>query len=104
MAKVISDPEMDEPMASNSPSVITCRVRDADGDPIAGARVFFASGPESYPDMAALTNDAGEAILATPASGTYGIQVAADGFAPQTETMTVSKGEPITRDIIVERA
>jgi protocatechuate 3,4-dioxygenase beta subunit len=96
--------EMDEPVASSAPSVITCRIRDAEGNPVAGARVFFASGPGPYPDMAALTNDAGEAILAAPAPGTYEIQVAADGFAPQTETVTAAAGEAIARDIIVERA
>jgi protocatechuate 3,4-dioxygenase beta subunit len=95
---------MDEPMASDAASVITCRVRDVEGNPVAGARVFFASGPGSYPDMAALTNDAGEAILAAPEPGTYEIQVAADGFAPETEAVTVAAGEPITRDTIVKRA
>lgn len=90
-------------MASSAASVITCRVRDTEGNPIAGARVFFASGPGSYPDMAALTNDAGEAILAAPEPGTYAIQVAADGFAPQMETVTAAAGEPIARDITVER-
>ncbi len=91
-------------MASSGASVITCRVRDGAGNPIAGARVFFASGPGSYPDMAALTNDAGEAMLAAPEPGTYEIQVAADGFASQTETVTAAAGESITRDTIVERA
>ena len=39
-------------MASPAPALISCRVVDAAGNPIAGARVYFTRGPGSFPDVA----------------------------------------------------
>jgi len=70
-------------------NVISGFVRDARGQPVADARVYFRSGPEPLPDIAALTNDAGEFSLSVPAAGTYVLEVSADGFAPETTTAAV---------------
>ncbi|GAA0484126.1 carboxypeptidase-like regulatory domain-containing protein [Streptomyces sp. NPDC046215] len=51
--------------------VISGVVRDAAGDPVAGARVAFTDGPRPLPDIAALTDGEGHFSLAAPAEGTY---------------------------------
>lgn len=58
-------------------------VRDASGHPVPQARVYFRSGPGSFPDIAAMTDEEGGFTLSAPSSGTYRIESAADGFAPE---------------------
>jgi hypothetical protein len=58
-------------------------VRGPEAIPLAEARAFFVSGPEPFPDIAALTNERGEFALAAPSPGTYRIQCVAEGFEPQ---------------------
>lgn len=48
--------------------------------PVAGARVYFTSGPGSLPDVAALTSDDGMFSLTAPRPGRYEIACSADGF------------------------
>ncbi len=55
------------------PQVITGRVRDHTGEPVPGARVFFASGPVPLPDVAALTGPDGVFRLTAPAPGEYSV-------------------------------
>jgi Carboxypeptidase regulatory-like domain len=77
--------------------VIRGTVRDADGLPIPQARAYFVSGPGSYPDTAAVTDENGEFALAAPSGGRYRIGCSADGFGsevtpvelPQTEEARV---------------
>lgn len=54
-------------------------VHDADGNPVAGARVWLARAPVEVPDVAALTDAAGHATLGAPATGPYTIGAATDG-------------------------
>jgi hypothetical protein len=90
-------------MASTGPALIACRVVDAEGHPVAGARVFFVGGPGSFPDIAALTDGDGAATLAAPTPGTYQVQVVADGYVPQVPTATVSERGTTTLDVVLER-
>lgn len=70
-------------------TVIRGRVLDPRGSPVAGARVYFVSGPGVYPDIAGLTSESGEFALFAPTAGTYLIESAVDGYEPvQTETET----------------
>ena len=66
-------------------------LRGSNGEPIAEARVFFASTPTATPDIAALTNDRGEFALSAPVPGEYAIEVAAEGFAPEGVVVEVAE-------------
>ncbi|MGH2613673.1 MAG: carboxypeptidase-like regulatory domain-containing protein [Thermomicrobiales bacterium] len=91
-------------MPRDTPGRIFCRVVDVEGHPVAGARVFFVSGPGSFPDIAALTDGNGSAVLTAPSPGAYSVQVVADGFVPQTVTAIVAEQETTTQNIVLERS
>lgn len=79
-------------------SVISGVVRDASGKPVADARVYFTEGPVPLPDIAALADSNGGFSLSVPAAGTYGIESAADGFAPESATVAVASGQDVRLD------
>jgi hypothetical protein len=91
-------------MASSAPGLISCRVVDAEGHPVAGARVYFVSGPGSFPEIAALTDGNGSATLSAPTPGAYEIQVVADGFVPRTVALTVAGHDMIEQAIVLQSA
>ena len=74
--------------------------RNAERQPVAGARVLFVNAPGAVPDIAALTDASGRFTLAAPWAGTYTIEVAAEGFRNQRASVTVSAGEG--RELTVE--
>jgi hypothetical protein len=74
-------------------SIISGVVRDPDGKPVAGARVYFTQSPVALPDIAALTNDKGEYSLTVPTDGKYKIGCTADEFEIATRAVEVEKGE-----------
>jgi len=78
-------------------------VRSADGQPVAGARVFFASGPGPFPDIAALTDGQGRFALSAPSPGTYEIECAASGFATTRTTTTALKDGQVNLEIFLKR-
>lgn len=63
-------------------TVIRGRVLGPNGQPMAGARVYFRSGPGVHPDIAGLTSEAGDFALFAPGPGTYVIESIADGYEP----------------------
>ena len=63
--------------------VIHGTVRDASGLPVPQARAYFLSGPGPFPDIAAVTDPHGAFTLSAPSRGSYRIECAADGFAPE---------------------
>jgi hypothetical protein len=88
-------------MASPASALIACRVLDGAGAPLAGARVYFVSGPGAFPDIAALTDDDGAVLLAAPTPGTYGLQAAADGYATETAEIVAVAGETAACEIVL---
>ena len=74
-------------------SVISGTVRATAGQAIEGARVYFISGPVALPDIAVLTDKAGNFSLSVPVAGTYELGCAADGFAAARVTVTVAQGQ-----------
>jgi Carboxypeptidase regulatory-like domain len=82
---------------TSQPALIKGRVRQSGGQPIAGARVLFASAPGAVPDIAALTDDTGYFSLSAPWAGDYALEVVADGFQSQRIAATVAAGG--TRDL-----
>ena len=72
--------------------------------PVSGARVYFASGPGSFPDLAALTGEDGSFALSAPNAGTYAVQVQADGFAQATASVTLKAGEKRRIEVALRRA
>lgn len=55
-------------------------VRGAGGEPVPEARAFFVSGPEPFPDIAAVTDGEGRFTLSAPSRGTYTLECVAEGF------------------------
>lgn len=82
------------------PALITGRVSNSNGQPIAGARVLFASGPGALPDIAALTDGTGRFTVAAPWPGDYTLEVVADGFHIQRVSTSVGTRE--TRELTIE--
>jgi hypothetical protein len=78
-------------------------VRASDGQPIAGARVFFVSGPGSFPDVAALTDSEGRFTLSAPSLGAYQIEAAADGFSTIRNAIEVRSGRQVSVEIALRR-
>jgi Carboxypeptidase regulatory-like domain len=54
--------------------VVRGTVHDAAGNPVAGASVFFTSGPAPLQDIAALTDSEGRFALSAPVPGTYQLE------------------------------
>ena len=58
--------------------LVSGRVVDREGRPVAGARVFFSSGPAAWQDIALVTGDDGSYTMAAPSEGNYEITTIAD--------------------------
>jgi Carboxypeptidase regulatory-like domain len=80
-------------------SVISGRVLSADGQPIAGARVFFVSSPVPVPDIALLTDGTGRFSLTAPVPGAYRIGCSSDKFGSATITLDVPEGQNVEVEI-----
>jgi hypothetical protein len=80
-------------MTSTKPGLIRGVVLTAGGRPVAGARVFFRSGPGSLPDIAALTGNDGTFALTAPLAGTYEVAAADDDAEPASATVSLTTGE-----------
>ena len=77
---------------------------DEAGRPVVGARVYYASGPGAFPDLAALTGADGGFALSAPNAGRYEVQVQADGYARQTTATSLKAGEKRTLRIELRKA
>jgi hypothetical protein len=75
------------------PGLITGRVVETGGNPVANARVFFVSAPQALFDIAALTDQNGGFSLAAPAPGAYTIEFAADGFENKRADVSIAGSE-----------
>lgn len=64
---------------------------DEAGRPVPWARVYFVEAPVPVPEIAALTNDAGEVTLEMPEPGSYRVGLAAEGF--EADVVEVEIGE-----------
>jgi Carboxypeptidase regulatory-like domain len=78
-------------VTENARPIVSGVVHDSSGRPVAGARLFFSSGPEPVPDVALLTSSDGSFTLTAPTEGTYSITCVADDHPPA--TLTVKVGE-----------
>jgi hypothetical protein len=74
--------------------LISGRVVDRQGHPIAGARVYLTRGPAAFPDVALVTGDDGTYTLAAPTDGEYEITTNADDHGTATATVEV-RGEGV---------
>jgi hypothetical protein len=87
-----------------TPGLISGTVRDAAGRPIAEARVYFASGPGSFPDIAALTDVRGTFSLAAPSPGSYEVECATEGYRTTRIGVTVAGGQSVRVDFTLPPA
>lgn len=83
-------------------TVIRGRVLDQNGQPMAGARVYFRSGPGVHPDIAGLTSEAGDFALFAPNPGTYVIESVADGYEPTMVSAEAGDAGEIQVDLQLE--
>ena len=82
-----------------SPSVISGTVRDSAGRAVEGARISLVESPLApLPDIALLTGADGSFSIGAPMAGTYRLACHADGFLPQSATLTVTAGTDATLD------
>jgi hypothetical protein len=70
--------------------LISGRVVDAEGRPVAWARVMFARSPVPVPDVALLTGEDGSFTLSVPANGSYEILTMSDEHGQGTSTVEVA--------------
>jgi Carboxypeptidase regulatory-like domain len=84
-------------------ALVSGTVRDQGGDPVEGARVYFASGPVPLADIAALTGPDGSFSLSAPAPGSYEVECAAEGESTQRATVEVTQAEDATLDFRLGR-
>jgi hypothetical protein len=84
------------------PALVTGRVVGSGGQPVEGARVMFVNAPGAVPDVAALTDASGRFSLTAPSAGAYTLEVAADGYRNQRETVTVSAGDKRELNIVLQ--
>ncbi len=75
---------------------LTVSVRDAAGLPISQAEVSLLSRATSF-SANSVTDDQGVARFRRIALGPYGVEIAADGFSPLTETLDVPSELPVRR-------
>jgi hypothetical protein len=59
-------------------ALVSGKVIDAQGRPVAGARVFFSRSPLPVPDVALVTGDDGSYTMSAPSEGHYEITAVAD--------------------------
>lgn len=74
-------------------ALISGRVLDREGRPVAGARVFFSRSPVPVADMAMVTGDDGSYTMAAPAAGTYEITTFADEHGSAKAVIDVSDAD-----------
>ena len=81
--------------------VIAGRVCAVDGNPVAGARVYFTAGPVPLPEVATLTDRDGAFSLSAPSAGTYTLECAADRYMTAAITETVGSAPRTTVEIVL---
>lgn len=71
-------------------ALISGKVVDEQGQPVAGARVMFASSPVPLPDIALQTAEDGSFTLSVPANGSYEILTMTDEHGQRKTAVEVS--------------
>jgi protocatechuate 3,4-dioxygenase beta subunit len=77
-------------------ATVSGQVLDANGRPVRGARIYFASSPGYVADISALTDADGRFTLTAKEPGAYGIGVAASGYDKQEQRIEIAAGKPVT--------
>ena len=74
------------------PATVSGRVLDANGQPVALARVFFTTAPGALPDVAALSAADGSFSLGAPHVGRYGVACSSDSLGAAAALVQVGAG------------
>lgn len=72
------------------------------GKPLENVRVVLDSAPVPVPDIAAMSDDQGEASIWLPAAGRYDISFYADGYKPSHLEMD-AREENVIQTLVLER-
>jgi hypothetical protein len=83
-------------------ALIAGQVHDANGQPVALARVAFVDGPGPIPDVGMLTGADGSFTLSAPAAGIYRIGIYSDDHLPLTATVTAAAGASVKLQLILQ--
>lgn len=84
--------------------LISGTVCDADGVPLADARVWIAKGPAPTKDVAILTDGEGKFVLSVRAAGDYEVACAADGYQSREVRVHVSPDSGGAADVRLARS
>lgn len=68
---------------------------------MANARVYCTQAPVDIPDIAALTNEDGEVLLAAPAPGHYSFEFNADGYRKGTIEVDIVQQKEVAVSIVL---
>ena len=83
-------------------AVLTGRLVDESGRPVASGTVYFISGPVALPDIAQLAGTDGTFVLSVPVAGRYRIGARAPGLTPGEADVDVS-GDETRVEVILKR-
>ncbi len=78
--------------SANPPLLVTGRVLDVHGQPVAGARLLWLAAPVALPDVALLSGADGSFTLSVPAAGAYRLRASSDGLGQADAVLQVGAG------------
>jgi hypothetical protein len=81
---------------TDTPRTVSGTVLDAAGQPVAQARVYFASAPGPVPDVAALTGADGRFELAARGRGVYEVACSTDTQGSAQVRVELGAGRGVT--------
>ena len=84
--------------------VVQVSIRGKEGQPIADARCYFTSAPVSLPDIAALSDESGTAVLSVPVAGRYTVACAAEGHATVEREVAIPAQGPFKVEVTLPAA
>jgi hypothetical protein len=87
--------------AQEGPLLLSGVVVDAEGRPVADARVMLAAAPIEVPDIAVLTGEDGGFSIAVPATGSYRVAAYGEAGLAQ-ETVDVARGRAARVRLVIQ--
>ena len=93
---------MEQSELKKRPTALRARVRTLEGKILKNTRVYFVESPVEMPDIAALTNDEGEVVMAAPRSGFYRLGFSLNGYKNRIVEVTVNDESEIQLEVNIE--
>jgi hypothetical protein len=94
-------PDGNEPTTEVVQPALSGKVTDSAGNPIAEAQIIVSQGSVPAPEKVVLTTSAGLYEWGLPA-GTFTMTVNAIGYQPVSKEVTITTGQTVTLDFVLE--